>query len=67
MTDHEREVIRLRFGMNGGYARTLEEVSRILNVSVERVRQLEENALRKLRNAEYKEFVQDFTMCALTY
>ena len=66
MTDHEREVIRLRFGMNGGYARTLEEVSRILHVSVERVRQLEENALRKLRNTEYKEFVQDFTMFTVT-
>ena len=65
MTDHEKEVIRLRFGLKDGYARTLEEVSSILNVSVERVRQLEENALNKLRNADFREITHNSPLCTV--
>ncbi len=64
MTDHEKEIIKYRFGIYGGYARTLKEVSKILNISKERVRFLEDSALHKLQNAENKESVSDFMICA---
>jgi RNA polymerase primary sigma factor len=50
LTDRERKVLRLRFGINDGYPRTLEEVGSIFNVTRERVRQIEAKALRKLRH-----------------
>jgi RNA polymerase primary sigma factor len=46
----EREVIELRFGLKDGHARTLEEVGRQLNVTRERIRQIEGNALKRLRH-----------------
>lgn len=48
--DREREVVSCRFGLRDGHVYTLEEVARLLDVSRERIRQLEANALRKLRN-----------------
>jgi RNA polymerase primary sigma factor len=49
----EREVIRMRFGLDDGYSRTLEEVGRRIKVSRERARQLEANALHRLRRPKY--------------
>jgi len=66
MTGHEKAVIKLRFGMCGGYARTLEEVGTILNISTERVRHLEESALRKLQSFERGEYLHDLMMCVST-
>ncbi len=50
LTERERKVLKLRFGVNDGYPRTLEEVGSIFNVTRERVRQIEAKALRKLRH-----------------
>ncbi len=50
LTERERKVLKLRFGINDGYPRTLEEVGSIFNVTRERVRQIEAKALRKLRH-----------------
>ncbi|MBI3315775.1 MAG: RNA polymerase sigma factor RpoD [Candidatus Omnitrophica bacterium] len=50
LTDRERKVLKLRFGVSDGYPRTLEEVGSIFNVTRERVRQIEAKALRKLRH-----------------
>ncbi len=49
LTDKERTVIKLRFGLDDGIPRSLEEIGRIMGVTRERVRQIEEKALRKLR------------------
>lgn len=50
LTQREREVLRMRFGLDDGYARTLEEVGTSLKVTRERVRQIELRALKKLRH-----------------
>ncbi|MFC1667258.1 RNA polymerase sigma factor RpoD [Candidatus Omnitrophota bacterium] len=50
LTEREKRVLRLRFGIGDGYPRTLEEVGGIFNVTRERVRQIEAKALRKLRH-----------------
>ncbi|MCD4829928.1 MAG: RNA polymerase sigma factor RpoD [Candidatus Cloacimonetes bacterium] len=50
LTTREQRVIRLRFGIDDGYHRTLEEVGNIFNVTRERIRQIEDKALRKLRH-----------------
>ncbi|MBN2461185.1 MAG: RNA polymerase sigma factor RpoD [Candidatus Cloacimonetes bacterium] len=50
LTPREERVIRLRFGIDDGYHRTLEEVGNIFNVTRERIRQIEDKALRKLRH-----------------
>ena len=50
LSNREKEVIRLRFGLSDGYQRTLEEVGSVFNVTRERVRQIEAKALRKLRH-----------------
>ncbi len=50
LTERERKVLKLRFGVNDGYPRTLEEVGSIFSVTRERVRQIEAKALRKLRH-----------------
>ena len=50
LTPREREVLTLRFGLNDGYSRTLEEVGKKFNVTRERIRQIEAKALRKMRH-----------------
>ncbi len=50
LTPREEKVLRLRFGLDDGKARTLEEVGREFNVTRERIRQIEAKALRKLRH-----------------
>jgi RNA polymerase primary sigma factor len=50
LSNREKEVIRLRFGLGDGYQRTLEEVGTVFNVTRERVRQIEAKALKKLRH-----------------
>ncbi|HEY9070519.1 MAG TPA: sigma-70 family RNA polymerase sigma factor [Candidatus Ozemobacteraceae bacterium] len=51
LSDRERQVVQLRFGIDTGIPRSLEEIGRIMNITRERVRQIEEKALKKLRTA----------------
>ncbi|ADC90129.1 putative RNA polymerase, sigma 70 family subunit [Thermocrinis albus DSM 14484] len=60
LPEKERRVIELRFGLRGEEPRTLREIGEILNISRERVRQLETRALRKLRNMAMKKHLKDF-------
>ena len=59
LTDKERDIICLRFGLNGEYAHTLAEVGKIYNLSRERIRQIQNKAMKKLRKKravlEYKD------------
>jgi RNA polymerase primary sigma factor len=50
LSERESMVLRLRFGLDDGRPRTLEEVGRVYNVTRERIRQIEAKALRKLRH-----------------
>jgi len=50
LTDREKVVLKLRFGLEDGHPRTLEEVGRVFNVTRERIRQIEAKALRKLKH-----------------
>lgn len=60
LTDKEQRVLRLRFGIDDGRARTLEEVGREFNVTRERIRQIEAKALRKLRHPARSRKLKDF-------
>lgn len=60
LKDRERQVIVLRFGLEDGHPRTLEEVGREFNVTRERIRQIEAKALRKLRNPVRSKRIKDF-------
>ena len=60
LTEREQKVLRLRFGMNDGRARTLEEVGREFDVTRERIRQIEAKALRKLRHPSRSRKLKDF-------
>ena len=60
LTDREQKVLRLRFGLDDGRARTLEEVGREFNVTRERIRQIEAKALRKLRHPSRSRKLKDF-------
>ena len=60
LTDRERQVVRLRFGLQDGRARTLEEVGKECNVTRERIRQIEAKALRKLRHPSRSKRLKDF-------
>ncbi len=62
LKDRERQVIVLRFGLEDGHPRTLEEVGREFNVTRERIRQIEAKALRKLRNPVRSKKIKDFLM-----
>ncbi len=60
LTDRERRIIQLRFGLYDGYPRTLEEVGREYSVTMERIRQIEFNTLEKLRNSKRSKALKDF-------
>ncbi len=60
LTEREQKVLRLRFGMNDGRARTLEEVGREFDVTRERIRQIEAKALRKLRHPSRSRKLRDY-------
>ena len=60
LTPREARVLRLRYGLDDGKARTLEEVGREFNVTRERIRQIEAKALRKLRHPSRSKKLKDF-------
>ena len=60
LTEREQKVLRLRFGMDDGRARTLEEVGKEFNVTRERIRQIEAKALRKLRPPSRSRKLKDY-------
>src|SRR5690625_1014609 len=60
LTDREENVLRLRFGLDDGRTRTLEEVGKVFGVTRERIRQIEANALRKLRHPSRSKQLKDF-------
>ncbi len=60
LTDREREVISMRFGLGGGHPYTLVEIGQALKLSRERVRQIELTALRKLRKSKHRNRVLDY-------
>ena len=60
LSDREKQVVRLRFGLDDGQARTLEEVGREFGVTRERIRQIEAKTLAKLRNPHRSQKLRDY-------
>ena len=60
LTEREQKVLKLRFGLEDGRARTLEEVGKVFNVTRERIRQIEAKALRKLRHPSRSRKLRDY-------
>ena len=60
LTDREENVLRLRYGLDDGKMRTLEDVGKVFNVTRERIRQIEAKALRKLRHPSRSKQLKDF-------
>ena len=60
LTERERKVLRLRFGLDDGRPRTLEEVGKVFKVTRERIRQIEAKALRKLRHPSRSKKLKDY-------
>ena len=60
LTEREQKVLRLRFGLDDGRARTLEEVGKEFDVTRERIRQIEAKALRKLRHPTRSKKLKDY-------
>ena len=60
LTDREQQVLRLRFGLDDGHARTLEEVGKEFHVTRERIRQIESKALRRLSHPSRSKRLRDF-------
>lgn len=60
LTDREQQVLKLRFGLDDGNSRTLEEVGQVFNVTRERIRQIEAKALRKLRHPNRSRKLKDY-------
>ena len=60
LKEREKQVIILRFGLNDGHPRTLEEVGKVFDVTRERIRQIEAKALRKLKNPVRSKKIKDF-------
>ena len=63
LTPREEKVLRLRFGLDDGIERTLEDVGKIFGVTRERIRQIEDKALRKLRHPSRAKYICDFYGC----
>lgn len=61
LTPRERDVVRMRYGLDDGRAKTLEEIGNVFDVSKERVRQIESKALRKLRHPYRSAVLKDYT------
>ncbi len=62
LSEREAKVLRLRFGLDDGRARTLEEVGKEFDVTRERIRQIEAKALRKLRHPSRSKKLKDFLL-----
>ena len=60
LNDREKEVVRLRFGLDDGQARTLEEVGKEFGVTRERIRQIESKTLAKLRHPQRSQKLRDY-------
>ena len=60
LPDREENVLRLRFGIDDGRTRTIEEVGKVFGVTRERIRQIEAKALRKLRHPSRSKQLKDF-------
>jgi RNA polymerase primary sigma factor len=60
LTERERKILELRFGLTDGYARTLEEIGKQFKVTRERIRQIEAKGLRKLRHPTRIRHLQGF-------
>jgi RNA polymerase primary sigma factor len=60
LTPREEQVLKMRFGLEDGSEHTLEEVGRRFSVTRERIRQIEANALRKLRHSPHNRILRDF-------
>ncbi len=60
LTDRERKVLELRFGLKDGVARTLEEVGHEFKVTRERIRQIESKALKRLKNDDFAQALKDY-------
>lgn len=60
LTQREKQILRLRFGLDDGNPRTLEEIGRKFNVTRERIRQIEAKALRKLRHPSRAKKIRDY-------
>ena len=60
LTPREEQVLRLRFGLEDGRQRTLEEVGQQFNITRERIRQIEAKALRKLRHPSRSKKLRDY-------
>jgi RNA polymerase primary sigma factor len=60
LSEREQQVVRLRFGLEDGQARTLEEVGREFGVTRERIRQIESKTLAKLRHPQRRQKLRDY-------
>ena len=60
LTEREQKVLRLRFGLDDGRPKTLEEVGQAFNITRERIRQIEAKALRKLRHPTRSKKLKDY-------
>ena len=60
LSEREQEIVRLRFGLDGGQAKTLEEVGKAFGVTRERIRQIEAKTLAKLRHPQRSQRLREF-------
>ncbi|PMQ01341.1 MAG: RNA polymerase subunit sigma [Dictyoglomus sp. NZ13-RE01] len=63
LSDRQKEILKLRYGLEDGIERTLEDVGKLFNLTRERIRQIEEKALRRLRHPKSRNKIIDFRKC----